>query len=73
MEYKKICKNPNCGKEFMGSRTQRYCSPKCRGNSGEEKPKKAPTVAEVAQEASEKGMSYGKYVAMQYIEERIKR
>ena len=76
MEYKRKCKNPNCGKEFIGTRTQQYCSNKCRCSTYV--PKKARqiknyTLTEVAKEASEKGMSYGKYVAMQYQEERMKR
>ena len=73
MKYKKICKNPNCGNEFMGTRTQQYCCPQCRGNTGTSKPKRPCTLNEVAKEAMEKGMSYGKYVAMQYQEERMKR
>lgn len=76
--YKRICKNPKCGKEFMGTRTQQYCSIKCRGSAEKrlpmrEKRKKACTLNEVAKEAMKNGMSYGKYVAMQYQEERMKR
>ena len=73
MKYKKTCKNPNCGKEFMGTRTQQYCCPKCRGTAVEVKPKRPCTLAEVAQEADKRGMTYGKYVAMQYQAERMKR
>lgn len=30
-KYKRICRNPDCKKEFVASfHTQRYCSPACR-------------------------------------------
>lgn len=35
--YEKICKNPNCGKSFKGTRTQRYCCPTCRSAETEKK------------------------------------
>ena len=69
MKFKKICKNPNCGKEFMGARTQQYCCKECRGVS---KSYKNTSFVDIAVEARKNGMSYGKYVAMQY-QERMKR
>ncbi len=69
MKYKKICKNPNCGKEFMGTKTQQYCCKECRG---EKKSHKNTSLVETAIEARKNGMSYGKYVAMQY-QERMKK
>ena len=77
-DYKRICKNPKCGKEFLGTRTQQFCCIECRSSKDKslpkgEKPKRPCTLNEVAKEAMEKGMSYGKYVAMQYQEERMKR
>jgi hypothetical protein len=86
MKYKKKCKNTNCGKEFMGTKTQQYCCPGCRVPTGyyKDKPKeKAPTqskakrkkvssINEIARKARELGMSYGKYVEMLTIEEQRK-
>ena len=81
--YKKICKNPMCKKEFMGTRTQQYCCPDCRMSTIIKEEKKLAivtknpisdyTLDEVANEAVEKGMTYGKYVAMQFLAERKKR
>ena len=71
--YKRVCKNPYCCKEFMGTRNQRYCKPECRVRQRKIKPKKVSTINEVAKEAKENGISYGKYVAMQYIEEQRER
>ncbi len=71
--FKKFCKNPNCGIEFMGTRTQQYCCPDCRVPTyipKRKKQKKACTLDEVARQAKEIGISYGKYVAMQYKQER---
>ena len=75
--YKKICKNTNCGNVFEGTRTQQYCCPDCRkGVYIPKKPykKKAKhkpcSLNEWAKEARANGTSYGKYVAMQYQEER---
>lgn len=68
--FKKTCKNHKCGKEFMGKRTQQYCNPACRVPTY--KPvkrnnrKRVSTLDEVAKQAKELGISYGKYVAMQY-------
>ena len=70
MEFKKICKNPNCGKEFSGSRTQQYCCPDCRTTTRKQKLKRTCTIDEIARKAKLNGMSYGKYVAMQYEMER---
>ena len=79
MKYKRKCKNPDCNKEFMGTRTQQYCCEECREPTGyyKGKPRKKPsqgqsigTLDEVAEKAKELGMSYGKYVAMQYKNER---
>ena len=72
MKHKKICKNPDCGKEFRGSRTQQYCCPACRVPTY--KPKKTVkkakpcTIDEIAIKAKELGISYGKYVEMQTLE-----
>jgi hypothetical protein len=75
--YKRICKNPACGKEFIGTRTQQYCSVSCRVPTYKPKRKyhklKDCTLDEVVRQAKENGMSYGKYVAMQYQMERKKR
>ena len=30
---KKTCKNPMCGNEFMGARTQQYCCIDCRARN----------------------------------------
>ena len=66
--YKKTCKNPGCGKEFMGTKTQQYCCPDCRRSKREEeKPKKNLTLSEIAKKAKENGISYGRYVAIQYL------
>jgi len=38
---KKICANPDCGKEFISSRSdQKYCCEKCRDEAGRKKIKK---------------------------------
>ena len=76
MKYKKKCKNPDCNKVFMGTRTQQYCCKECREPTGyyKDKPKKKASLTantpgsldEVLKKAKELGMSYGKYVAMQY-------
>ena len=69
--YKRTCKNPMCGKEFMGTITQQYCCPGCRVSTYMPKKKKKHkqikncTLDEVARQAKELGISYGKYVAMQ--------
>lgn len=68
--YKKYCKNSMCGKEFMGTRTQQYCCHGCRVPTYIPKKKKHKqtkncTLDEVARQAKELGVSYGKYVAMQ--------
>ena len=73
--FKKYCKNPNCGKAFLGTRTQQYCCPDCRvptyiPKKRKKKQKKTCTLDEVARQAKELGISYGKYVAMQYKTER---
>ncbi len=72
--FKKFCKNPDCGIEFLGTRTQQYCCPGCRVPTYIPKSryriKKTCTLDEVARKAKEAGMSYGKYVAMQYLNER---
>lgn len=73
--YKKICKNKTCGKEFMGTRTQRYCCAGCRvytykPKKVKHKPTKVCTINEITKQAKELGISYGKYVAMQYENER---
>jgi hypothetical protein len=75
--YERTCKNSKCGKVFMGTRTQQYCCPACRVPTYKPKKKykkiKGCTLDEVAREAKKQGISYGKYVAMQYNAERKKR
>ena len=75
--YKKTCKNQMCGKTFMGTRTQQYCCPDCRVPTYKPKRKykriKNCTLGEVATQAKKLGISYGKYVAMQYLEEQRER
>ena len=73
--FKKFCKNLNCGKEFLGTKTQQYCCPDCRvpryiPKKLKYNPKRISTLDEVARQAKELGISYGKYVAMQYKQER---
>ena len=71
--YKKICKNHECGKEFMGTKTQQYCCYACRVPTYKPKKKKSIkkcTINEVVKEAKKLDMSYGQYVAMQYEAER---
>ena len=68
--FKKICKNPNCNKGFMGARTQQYCCTDCRTTNRKNKPKRYCTIDEVARKAKANGISYGKYVAMLYENER---
>ena len=72
--FKKFCKNPNCGIEFMGTRTQQYCCPDCRVPTyipkRKNKKKKSCTLDEIERQAKELGISYGKYVAMLYEAER---
>lgn len=77
--YKKKCKNPLCGKEFMGTRTQQYCCPECRistipkNSAKEDEEKREPTVValgEIAKKSDSLGISYGKYVAMQYLKDK---
>lgn len=85
--YKKICKNPKCGKRFMGTQTQQYCCPDCRQvtnsneykspkneakkNSKPKKKKKVQSIDEVMLKAKEMGMTYGKYVEMLYKQGRM--
>ena len=71
--YRKTCKNPDCGKGFMGTRTQQYCGPDCRIRLRKVKQIKDSTINEVATEAKKHGISYGQYVAMQYQAERKKK
>ena len=79
MKYQRICKNPKCGKEFWGTKTQQYCCLECRPpryiskRMAKENNKKPCTLEEVIKQAKEHGMSYGQYVAMLYKEERMKK
>lgn len=68
--YKRFCKNVECGKEFMGTRTQQYCCIDCRAINRKHHRINNHTLDYVARKAKANGMSYGKYVAMQYILER---
>ena len=70
--FKKTCKNPNCNNDFIGTKTQQFCCPECRPAHRNHKPKKTCTLGEVARKAKTNGMSYGKYVAMQYQAERMR-
>ena len=71
-QYFKICKNKDCGKEFMGTKTQQYCCPECRVPTYKPKKKvvknKPCTIDEIAVKAKKAGMTYGKYVEMLTIE-----
>ena len=81
--FKKTCKNPKCGKEFMGVRTQQYCCPEHRIPKGKGESKsdrkvnfnhnRNNSITEIAVEARKLGMSYGQYVSMKYIEEQRER
>ena len=76
--YTRICKNSDCGKEFTTSKkNQTYCCPSCRTRTYVPPTicitTQSTTVDEVAKVAKEMGMSYGKYVAMKYKEERKKK
>ena len=72
--YQRTCKNSMCGKVFIGTRTQQYCCPGCRIPTYKPKRKNKKiqkcTLDEVARQAKELGISYGKYVTMQYETER---
>lgn len=77
MKYRKFCKNPKCGKAFMGTKTQQYCSSECRVPTYKPKKKvvkktKPCTIDEIATKAKALGMSYGKYIEMLTIEEQRK-
>ena len=71
MNTEQIC--VYCGKKFIGSTSQTYCSDECR-NKGRlmriHKPKPISTMKrlnEIAKEASKNGLSYGEYVAREKI------
>ena len=56
MKYRKFCKNPKCGKAFMGTKTQQYCSSECRVPTYKPKKKvvkktKPCTIDEIATKA----------------------
>ena len=73
--YSRICKT--CGKEFKATKNQQYCCVECRPRTHKKYPrhkyksKKISTINDVSREAREKGMTYGQYVAMQYMSERM--
>ena len=81
MEYNKNCEI--CGKEFIGRRsTARYCSAACRELGKKEthkiwcktnKKKKTEAAGtpiwQINEEARKLGLTYGKYKALQRIEE----
>lgn len=75
--YTKKCKNQKCGKVFKGTRTQQYCCPDCRVPTYKPKKKyqaiKTCTLREASEQAKKLGMSYGQYVALQYLEEHNER
>lgn len=72
--FQKTCKNPNCKKVFMGVRQQQYCCPDCRiSTMGRKHRVKKCTIEEIVRQSKANGMSYGQYVAMQYISERNKK
>ena len=67
-----------CNKEFISQKHgTKYCCDECRKAAqkqrdrerNEKKDLKPPTVAEINAKARAEGMSYGKYMAMKYIEE----
>lgn len=77
-EIKKICKL--CGREFITTKkTQVYCDKRCtdkanklascerkKAKAAEKNKPKRCTIADINEAARAAGMSYGKYVAMQY-------
>lgn len=74
--YKKIC--GTCYKEFVTtSKNQQYCCVECRPRTHKKYPRykhrkiKCSTLNDVVKEAHEKRMTYGQYVAQQYIQERM--
>lgn len=79
--HNKKCKG--CGKQFYAiQHNTKYCSKACRDAAQKERdagwpdrkkePDKLPSVAETNRQARAAGMTYGKYVAMKYIEEQRK-
>ena len=80
MQEMKACKY--CGKKFLSVKSNHvyccsYCSKQARNKLAREegkkeipkpKPKKKDRITEINEAAKAAGMSYGKYVAMQYAE-----
>lgn len=62
-----------CGKKFIGSVSQTYCSDECRTNGRLmriKKPRpanKMNRIKDIAKEATKNGMTYGTYVAREKI------
>ena len=73
-KYPKYCRNPKCGRFFMGTRPQMYCCLECRGSyaSTAKDIKPDRTLDEEAVAARALGMSYGQYKAAQYLKKRRK-
>lgn len=80
MQRKKTCEY--CHEQYIGRANQFYCSPKCRQKAANErvkevypqhvenrkKVKRNSQLVETNRLAREAGMSYGKYMALKYME-----
>ena len=71
MEWKK-CKQ--CGGDFIGAAPAKYCCPECRNKAAwirykEKGTAKKDSLSETCQKAKEAGLSYGQYVAQEYLKE----
>lgn len=70
----------NCGEKFISYRSNiKFCSDTCRSAAKKDYPSvkrrrgevttPSSTLAEINQQARDAGMSYGKYVALQWLKE----
>ena len=70
----------NCGEKFISYRSNiKFCSDACRSAAKKDYPSvkrrrgevttPSSTLAEINQQACDAGMSYGKYVALQWLKE----
>lgn len=71
MNVEQVC--VYCGKKFIGSVSQTYCSDECRAKGKAMRMHKQKSIStmkrlnEIAKEASRNGLSYGEYVAREKI------
>lgn len=71
MNTEQIC--VYCGKKFIGSVSQTYCSDECRAKGRQMRVKKPRIITtmkkleDIAKEATRSGMTYGTYVAREKI------